>query len=219
MKEINCNIIKDILPLYVDGVVSDDTKEMVEEHLINCEECKEEIGLMKQELYIPAEKEASIIKNFKRKWRNKKIIISGLSILLTGFILFGVFFFIFHYDRVVPYNNSLIRIETRSNDMLVSHYYGIDYYSISATNPKSMIIDGKEKNVIFLYYTETIANSHSKKLINSKENSDERDFMFPLDKKENVDAIYYAEFDSRKIFASGNDWSTVLENAILVWEK
>ncbi len=40
MKEINCNIIKDILPLYVDGVVSDDTKEIVEEHLEHCEECK-----------------------------------------------------------------------------------------------------------------------------------------------------------------------------------
>jgi predicted anti-sigma-YlaC factor YlaD len=102
MKEINCNIIKDILPLYVDGVVSDDTKEMVEEHLEHCEECKKEIELMKQELYIPVEKEASFIKNFKKKWRNKKIIISVLSILLTGLILFGAFSFIFHYDRVIP---------------------------------------------------------------------------------------------------------------------
>lgn len=33
MKEISCDIIKDILPLYVDDVVSDDTKKMVEEHL------------------------------------------------------------------------------------------------------------------------------------------------------------------------------------------
>ena len=33
MKKISCNIIKDILPLYLDGVVSDDTRQMVEEHL------------------------------------------------------------------------------------------------------------------------------------------------------------------------------------------
>ena len=31
MKKISCNIIRDILPLYLDDVVSDETKEMVEE--------------------------------------------------------------------------------------------------------------------------------------------------------------------------------------------
>lgn len=219
MKEINCNIIKDILPLYVDGVVSDDTKEMVEEHLAHCAECKKEVDLMKQELNIPAEKEASFIKNFKKKWRNKKLIISGLSILLTGLILFGVFSFVFHYDTVVPYSESLIKIETQDDDMLVSHYYGVSYYSIAATHPISMEIDGKEKNVIFLYYTETIAKSHTRNLINDKETRDERNFIFPLDKKENIDAIYYAEFDISEIVKNGGNWETVLENAVLIWEE
>ena len=34
MEKINCNVIQDILPLYIDDVVSDDTKELVEEHLL-----------------------------------------------------------------------------------------------------------------------------------------------------------------------------------------
>ena len=219
MKEINCNIIKDILPLYVDGVVSDDTKKMVEEHLDCCEECKKEAEIMKQELNIPAEKEASFIKNFKKKWRNKKLIISGLSILLTGLILLGAFSFVFHYDTVVPYEKSLIRIEIQDDDMLVSHYYGVSYYSIAATHPITMKIEGKEKNVIFLYYTETIAKSHTRNLINGKENRDERNFIFPVDSVKNVDAIYYADFDANEIFKKGNSWDTLLENAVLIWEK
>ena len=219
MKEINCNIIKDILPLYVDGVVSDDTKEMVEEHLEHCEECKKEVKLMKQEIYIPAEKEAHIIKGFKKRLRNKKIIISGLSIILTCLILLGTFSFIFHYDRVVPYAESLIRIETQDDNMLVSHYYGVSYYSISATHPITMEIGGKEKNVIFLYYTETIAKSHNRKLIDGKGIRDERNFIFPLDSIENVDAIYYADFDSMKVFSEENSRNTLLENSILIWEK
>ena len=28
MEKINCNVIQDILPLYIDDVVSDDTKEL-----------------------------------------------------------------------------------------------------------------------------------------------------------------------------------------------
>ena len=39
MKKISCNIIRDILPLYLDDVVSDDTKELVEEHLETCDAC------------------------------------------------------------------------------------------------------------------------------------------------------------------------------------
>ena len=39
MSEVTCNTIKDILPLYVDGVVSDDTCNMVAKHLEHCEEC------------------------------------------------------------------------------------------------------------------------------------------------------------------------------------
>ena len=45
MKKINCNIIRDILPLYLDDVVCDDTKELVEDHLNVCDSCRmEEIG-------------------------------------------------------------------------------------------------------------------------------------------------------------------------------
>ena len=33
MEKINCNVIQDILPLYIEDAVSEDTKELVEEHL------------------------------------------------------------------------------------------------------------------------------------------------------------------------------------------
>lgn len=67
MKEIKCTIIQDVLPLYVDEVVSPDTKEMVDEHLLHCEKCQKEYDAMKQELYIPAENKAF---NLKRSVKN-----------------------------------------------------------------------------------------------------------------------------------------------------
>ena len=39
MNKISCNIIGDLLPLYVDGAVSEETKKLVEEHLAECEDC------------------------------------------------------------------------------------------------------------------------------------------------------------------------------------
>lgn len=55
MKEVKCTIIQDILPLYVDEVISPDTKEMVEEHLQHCLSCQQELESMKRDLILPAE--------------------------------------------------------------------------------------------------------------------------------------------------------------------
>ena len=56
MKKISCNIIRDILPLYLDGVVSDDTEKMVEEHLKECDQCRNEAVKLKQDVVLPASK-------------------------------------------------------------------------------------------------------------------------------------------------------------------
>ncbi|MED4476334.1 zf-HC2 domain-containing protein [Oceanobacillus caeni] len=47
MKEIKCTIIQDVLPPYIDEVVSQDTKEMVDQHLQHCEKCQKEYETMK----------------------------------------------------------------------------------------------------------------------------------------------------------------------------
>ena len=80
MKEIKCTIIQDVLPLYIDEVVSQDTKEMVDQHLQHCEKCQKEYETMKRELYIPAENKAPTINKINKKWRKKKVIISFASI-------------------------------------------------------------------------------------------------------------------------------------------
>ena len=43
-----CNLIKDILPLYVENMVSADTREFVSEHLEHCEECHAEFEHMRK---------------------------------------------------------------------------------------------------------------------------------------------------------------------------
>lgn len=219
MKEINCHIIQDILPLYVDEVVSDDTREMVEEHLKHCEECKKEVAFMKRELYLPVEKEVPMIKNLKRKWRNKKLMVSGLSVLLTGLILFGANYLVFHHDTLIPYSDSLVQIELQDDGRLASHYYGEGYYSVHAAGPLTVEIDGKEKRAVFLHYTKTISSSPTKKLFNGKDSRNEQDFIFSLASLDDIDVVYYADFDSMEIFDQGNNWEPVIEHAELLWEK
>ena len=54
MEKVNCSIIKDLLPLYADGVLSQETAQAVKDHLETCESCRKESEMMRKELVIPA---------------------------------------------------------------------------------------------------------------------------------------------------------------------
>ena len=79
MSKISCHIIQDILPLYVDGIVSEDTKEMVEEHLRECESCRKEAEHMQERIVLPNkkefyQKEQEMLQKFKRRLINRRVL-------------------------------------------------------------------------------------------------------------------------------------------------
>ena len=59
MSKISCNVIQDIMPLYVDEIVSEDTKKLVEEHLKECEDCRKEMEKMRAKIILPNRKNQS----------------------------------------------------------------------------------------------------------------------------------------------------------------
>ena len=82
MSEITCSVIKDLLPLYADGVVSEDTRRIVAEHLENCADCRKIYESMTSQVAIPIES-AKPLKNFKQSWKKKKIVIALTSVIIT----------------------------------------------------------------------------------------------------------------------------------------
>ena len=46
--KMNCNIIKDLLPLYVDSCCCEESAKAIEEHIKNCEECGKYLGITHQ---------------------------------------------------------------------------------------------------------------------------------------------------------------------------
>ncbi len=81
-----CNIIRDLLPLYVENMVSDDTASFVREHLEKCDLCRAEADTLRQTSAIErdqAEFEAAK-KSFlimQRKWKKRSAIRIMCSIL------------------------------------------------------------------------------------------------------------------------------------------
>lgn len=44
---MNCNIVKDLIPLYIDGCCSEESEKVVEDHIIYCDNCKKLLEDMK----------------------------------------------------------------------------------------------------------------------------------------------------------------------------
>lgn len=101
MKEIEnnryCSMIEDLLPLYIEGLISEDTKNEIEVHLKNCDKCSKALEEIKKDGGLDLEKttqddseeikekEINCIKNIKRRTTLKIII----SIIITC-IIFGI---------------------------------------------------------------------------------------------------------------------------------
>lgn len=86
-----CDIVKDLLFSYNDGILSDTSKELVENHLKKCEKCKIFLEEIKQENYKKNEiKEIDFLKNIKKKINKKNIILSVIFIILIIVVLFNI---------------------------------------------------------------------------------------------------------------------------------
>ncbi|MEG2483747.1 MAG: zf-HC2 domain-containing protein [Lachnospiraceae bacterium] len=49
-KELPCYIISDLLPLYQDDMLSEQTKKDIDKHLIECKDCKKKMDAMKMQI-------------------------------------------------------------------------------------------------------------------------------------------------------------------------
>ncbi|MBQ2866352.1 MAG: zf-HC2 domain-containing protein [Clostridia bacterium] len=92
-----CNIIRDILPLYIEDMVSADTAELVEEHLKNCVSCRIELQNMKREIRIesyanPKQVDAlAPLRDIKRKLQRNAKTLKIVCILIVCVLLLCAF--------------------------------------------------------------------------------------------------------------------------------
>lgn len=91
-KKTNCELVKDLLPVYADGLCSEESRKTVAEHIMSCESCRRELEMMKTDLKIKEQTESDIknIKKIKRKIRIGKIIAALAAALIVYFITSGL---------------------------------------------------------------------------------------------------------------------------------
>lgn len=104
--KISCEVIRDLLPLYHDGVCSNDTKKIVEEHLAICSDCREELQLISGEVILEKEperrNEEESIKKISKEWKKSmfKSLIEGIIFTLLTVIILMLIAYVFMGIRI-----------------------------------------------------------------------------------------------------------------------
>ncbi len=96
MSKRECDIIKDLLPSYVDEICSVASKEWIEEHLADCEECKKTVVMLKDTEFSARRLEQEGLDAGRRVIRqNLRRSMVGLGLC---FLLLLVIFFTLNYE-------------------------------------------------------------------------------------------------------------------------
>lgn len=92
MSKLDCEVIKDLLPLYVEDLASPSTRKLVEEHLATCKECQKEEASLGTKMLMPQNTDIKAIQKIRAKLLRKKvstICISVLAMMLI-FVLIAI---------------------------------------------------------------------------------------------------------------------------------
>lgn len=130
----NCHIVCDLLPLYVEGLVSEESKELIEEHIAVCEKCRAVLDRMQadgtqnnlSEQLEPPTKEQEERRDFQKALRRHKkkinrttLLFILLAIVLSTSLCLGLLWYkgIFH----------IIERQTSPNGATTTTVYNCDF--------------------------------------------------------------------------------------------
>ena len=120
---ITCNIIKDLLPLYAEDMVSEDSKALVDDHLCGCDSCTKELAELKKAPRVPVEVETTSLKRVEDTIRKRKLLTAATAMMtLVAVLVTGT---IFLMTPVYPTARQAIEgVELREDGGLAIDYAG-----------------------------------------------------------------------------------------------
>lgn len=196
MDQKECNIIIDLLPNYIEGDISNDTKRFIDEHLNKCLKCRDTLKAMKEDITeedkrirIDNDIMTNKIKKIKRKMMVKKYFLRFTYIVILFLFIIGIVYLVRNnyilentnkaYDKLTSLNN--YRLTTYS---IYQNYNGdgdYNYYNILSYKDgkyKEELYDGISSNKLLesINYGEIESNekinvSYNEKKITKKKNT------------------------------------------------
>jgi hypothetical protein len=90
--KITCDIINDLIPLYIDNICTEDSRKLIEEHMKCCDKCYQKMEDMKNPIEYPQMLDAWESKEPFKKIKKKVRICLIMAVIITGCIVSSFMF-------------------------------------------------------------------------------------------------------------------------------
>ena len=180
-----CEIVQDLLVNYADGILNPESKKMVEKHLSECEECREELKLIQEDMKKNNKEQIEL--DYLRKIRIKTKI-KSILIALAIIGLIAIIIFLNNFIKI----NSII---SKANESLQTNNFYKEKTEMLADDhtavSKEYYKDGKYKYKWEVYSDDGIETSI---IEYASVNSDERTYIYEKEKKAIIEKGDISEF-------------------------
>lgn len=182
--KISCSVICDLLPLYLENMLSDDSRAMVEEHIKTCRECADRLDEMRASSEVPVDTDASPLRKIKSTLRRKKIQAVLISVMLS-IVLTVTIIALLTAPEFIPYSAGGVTVKGVGDGLVLAQFddsvygYSIDSYrpeestgyvyhitawnsiwnrKIRKSDAKPIILNPNGENVVSVYYCQADGN-------------------------------------------------------------
>lgn len=218
---MNCQIIRDLLPLYCDDVCSRESRQAVDQHLAGCPDCQaiyQGMGQEKTVLPFPTDgkEEVRVLKTVKKRFsrqRRKAALLAAAATVLLIVVLTAAS----GLESPVPYREGLVTARLAEDTAIDIDFDG----RYAAIYGFARQLDGRE--AVFFCCTKNLraalpfrAEQHI--VIGNGLLTDFETGYFKVPRE--VDVVYYLPGDYDALPSlSEKDFQAAAEDAALIWER
>lgn len=218
---MNCQITRDLLPLYCDDVCSAESRQAVEQHLAGCPDCRRLLQEMRREKAVvpfptDGKEEARVLatvnKRFSRQRLKAVVAAAAVTVLLIATLTAAS-----GLERPVPYREGLVTARLAEDTAIDIDFDG----GYAAIYGFSRQFDGREA-VFFCCTTSLRAalpiRTERHIVIGNGLFTDFETGYFKVPRE--VDAVYYLAGDYRLLPSLGEaEFRAAAAGAVAVWER
>ncbi len=217
----SCEVIQDLLPLYIDEVCSEESQKVIEEHLQECPKCKAIYINMKDSdavEMIPsfADRELQKAESYhsvKKKLFRKQLLVAVGAVCAVIILFCAISAILKNTQQVVQYNEN-ISVSMVDGD-IVGRLSGSEVSYLRER--RISITDGGDEKDILLFY---ISDTKWDELING-ENVFSEFMLCEADKgADEINAVYYFTGDYSDLDSMDElEVENIILSSQLLWEK
>lgn len=216
-----CSLIQDLLPLYHDGVCSEESSKIIENHLSECSSCKDyynslceadEIFTVPQNAELEMKKAASF-RSIKRRMRKEQILVVVLAFAIFAVISFSTVGLLKKSEQVISYEDNIS--VSMVDDSLIGRLQSnqANYLKIKQVEIEN---NGQTDTYLFFYLSGTKWDD-----IITNDDVFSEYVLCAADKgAEHIDRVFYYTGDYTGIESMDiGDLQKIIDNSVLLWSK